>query len=122
MELIALVQKDTSDAGGESTWASVGARPVYALTRNLKLALAVGSDRVSSPTGGAAARLTKITFAPSISAGPGLWSRPELRAFVTYGKWDDAATAAVNANNNPGPVFNNRTSGVSYGVPLEAWL
>jgi maltoporin len=122
MEFVALAQRDKSDAGGTSTWTTLGMRPVYALTKHLKLQLEVGTDRVTSPTGGEAQRLTKITFAPTISAGPGLWARPELRAFVTYGKWNDAATASVNASNNSGPVYNNRTSGTSAGFQVETWF
>src|SRR5450830_1866123 len=121
MEFVALAQRDKSDANGASTWTSLGVRPVYAIHRHVKLALEVGTDRVSVPTG-PALRLTKITFAPSISSGPGLFDRPELRAFVTYGKWNDAATAAVNASNNSGPIYGNRTSGFSYGAQLETWF
>jgi maltoporin len=121
MEMVALVQRDKSDAGGTSTWTSVGARPEYALTKNFKLQLEVGTDQVTSGTGGPTQRLTKVTFAPTISAGKGFWSRPELRAFVTYGKWNNAATAAVNASNNSGPVYNNGTSGTSIGFQVEAW-
>jgi len=122
MELVALAQRDQSDAGGSSTWTTLGVRPVYALHKNFKLALELGTDRVTSPTGGPAQRLTKITFAPSISAGPGLFDRPELRFFVTYGKWNDAATPAVNAANNSGPVYNNHTSGASAGFQVETWF
>lgn len=122
MEFVALAQRDESDAGGSSTWTTLGARPVYALNKNFKLALEVGTDRVTSPNGGPAQRLTKITFAPSISAGPGLFDRPELRLFVTYGKWNDAATASVNAANNSGPVYNNHTSGASAGFQVETWF
>ncbi len=121
MEAIALVQRDKSDATGSSVWTTLGARPVYALSRNIKLAMEVGTDRVTVP-GGPAQRLTKITFAPSLSAGPGLWSRPELRAFATYGKWNDAARAAVNAANGSGPVFNGGNSGMSYGFQVESWF
>ena len=122
MEFVALLQKDKSDAIGSSTWTTLGVRPVYAVSQNFKLVMELGTDRVTSPTGGAAQRLTKLTFAPTISAGPGLWSRPELRAFVTYGKWNDAATASVNASNNSGPVYNNNTSGTSFGFQVEAWF
>lgn len=122
MEMVALLQRDKSDAGGSSTWTTLGVRPVYALNNNFKLIADIGTDRVTSPTGGPAQRLTKVTFAPTISAGPGLWSRPELRAFVTYGKWNDAARASVNAANNSGPVYNNGTSGTSYGFQVEAWF
>ncbi len=122
MEFVALAQRDQSDAGGSSTWTTLGARPVYAFHKNFKVALELGTDRVTSPNGGPAQRLTKITLAPSISAGPGLFDRPELRFFVTYGKWNDAATASVNAANNSGPVYNNHTSGASAGFQLETWF
>ncbi|KAB8044375.1 carbohydrate porin [Janthinobacterium aquaticum] len=121
MEFVALWQKDESNATGSSTWTSIGARPVYAFTNNFKLVGEIGTDRVTQ-SGGPAKRLTKLTIAPTISAGPGLWSRPELRAFVTYGKWNDAATASVNASNNGGPIYNNNTSGTSYGFQVETWF
>jgi maltoporin len=121
MEFVALVQRDQSDVGS-STWTTLGVRPAYALNRYIKLQMELGTDRVTSPTGGPAQRLTKITFAPTISAGPGLFDRPELRFFVTYGKWNDAATAAVNAANNSGPVYNNNTSGASAGLQVETWF
>ncbi|MES2264155.1 MAG: carbohydrate porin [Pseudomonadota bacterium] len=121
MEMVALAQKDKSDAGGSSTWTTLGVRPVYALSKNLKMVVELGTDRVTdsqAPT----KRLTKLTLAPTISAGPGLWARPELRAFVTYGKWNNAATASVNAANNSGPVYNNGTSGTSFGFQVENWF
>jgi maltoporin len=121
MELVALVQKDKSDAGGSSTWTSLGVRPVYAFNKNVKMVVELGTDRVTDSKG-PTKRLTKLTLAPTISAGPGLWSRPELRAFVTYGKWNEAATASVNASNNSGPVYNNNTSGTSFGVQVESWF
>ncbi|WP_415583608.1 maltoporin, partial [Janthinobacterium lividum] len=122
MEFVALWQKDESTAAGSSTWTSVGVRPVYAFTNNFKLVGELGTDRVTQSGGQPAKRLTKLTIAPTISAGPGLWSRPELRAFVTYGKWNDAATASVNASNNGGPIYNNNTSGTSYGFQVETWF
>jgi maltoporin len=121
MEAVVLAQRDKSPGAESSTWITLGVRPVYALTQNIKLALEVGTDRVTVP-GGEAQRLTKITFAPILSAGPGLYSRPELRAFVTYGKWNDAARAAVNAANSSGPVYNGGNSGASYGFQVESWF
>lgn len=120
-EFVALMQKDKSDATGSSTWTSLGMRPVYAIMPHLKLQMELGTDRVTSATGGPDERLTKVTFAPAISMGESYWSRPELRFFISYGKWNNAATAAVNANNNSGPVYNNGTSGTSGGVQVEAW-
>ena len=37
-------------------------------------------------------------------------------------KWNDAATAAVNASNNSGPVYGSNTSGTSIGIQLETWF
>lgn len=122
MEFVALLQKDKSDAKGSSTWTSLGVRPVYALTNNFKLQMELATSKVTSANGGDDMRLSKITFAPTISAGKGYWSRPELRAFVTYAKWNDAATAAVNASNNSGPVYGSNTSGTSIGIQLETWF
>lgn len=122
MEFVALAQRDQSGAHGSSTWTTLGVRPVYALTENIKLTFELGTDRVTSPDSGPAQRLTKFTFAPSISAGPGLWSRPELRAFISFGKWNSTATAAVNASNNSGPVYGDRTSGASFGFQFENWF
>ena len=115
-------KKTSRTLTGSSTWTSVGVRPVYAFTNNFKLVGELGTDRVTQAGGLPAKRLTKLTIAPTISAGPGLWSRPELRAFVTYGKWNDAATASVNASNNGGPIYNNNTSGTSYGFQVETWF
>jgi maltoporin len=122
MEFVVLAQRDKSDAGGSSNWTTLGARPVYALNEHFKLQLEVGTHRVTQPNGGDALRLTTITFAPTISAGKGYWSRPELRAFVTYGKWNDPATAALNANNNAGPAFGSASNGTSAGLQVEAWF
>ncbi len=122
MEFVALMQRDKSNTGGSSTWTTLGARPVYAFTQNLKLQAELGTSRVTQANGGEALRLTKLTIAPTITMGESYWSRPELRAFVTYGKWNNAATAAVNASNNSGPVYGNNTSGTSVGIQLETWF
>ncbi|KQV49589.1 carbohydrate porin [Massilia sp. Root335] len=122
MSFVVLMQRDKSNAQGSSTWASIGARPLFGLGRYVKLQFEFGTDRLTDPAGGPASRLTKFTVAPTISAGPGLWSRPELRAFVTYGKWNGAATPLVNAANGSGPVYGTRTSGLSSGIQVEAFF
>ena len=122
MEFAAVTQRVKSNAsGGTSTWNSLGVRPVYAIAKHVKLQMELGTDSVTSPTGGPTARLTKITLAPTIAMGESYWSRPELRLFVTHGMWNTAATAAINASNNSGAVYGNSTSGTSVGVQLEAW-
>jgi len=132
-EFIALMQKDTGDASapvqfggvqtaiGTSTWSSFGVRPVYAFGEHFKLQGEVGIDNVTSPTGGAAERLNKVTIAPTITMASGYWARPELRLYVTHATWNTAAVAAVNAANTTPGVYGNATAGTSAGLQLEAW-
>jgi len=122
MEFAALYQKDKADdIALRNTWATVGARPVYAVLPNLKLQGELGVTTLKQDSTGQTARLTKLTLAPAISMGESYWSRPELRLFVTYGKWNGAATPLVNAANSSGPVYGNGTSGVTAGLQVEAW-
>lgn len=121
MEFVALYQRDKNPKAANSTWTTVGARPVYALSDNFKLQAELGVTNLKTDTTPGTQRLTKLTIAPTLSLGRDYWSRPELRFFVSYGKWNDAASASVNASNNSGPVYGKDTSGVSYGVHMEAW-
>jgi maltoporin len=121
MEFVGLWQRDHSDKDGATTWTTVGARPVYALAQNFKLQAELGVTRLKNDNAPDTLRLTKLTIAPTITVGEDYWARPELRLFVSYGKWNDAATKAVNAFNNQGPVYGSNTSGTSVGLQLEAW-
>lgn len=121
--LVGLVQRDRSSAGTR-TWATVGVRPVYSVTDNIKLQLDLGHDRIRPAGGGPTQKLTKITFAPTLTAGRGFWTRPELRAFVTYAKWNTAAQRAAtpgSALSGTG-VFGGNTNGTSAGLQVETWF
>jgi maltoporin len=122
MELAALYQKDrANDPALRNSWATVGVRPVYAILPNVKLQGEFGVTALKQDATGQTARLTKLTLAPTIALGESYWSRPELRLFVTHGKWNGAATPLVNAANNSGPVYGNATGGTSAGLQVEAW-
>lgn len=118
-----IVYQVNKTSTGTSTWTSIGTRPTYALAENLKLVLDVGHDIVAPETGGTR-ELTKVTFAPVITAGKGFWTRPELRAFVTYAKWNTAAQQAATAGDalSTTGVFGGKTHGMSYGVQAELWF
>ena len=121
--LVGLVQRDKGSAGTR-TWATIGARPVYSVTENFKLQVDLGHDRIRPPAGGATQQLTKITFAPTLTAGRGFWTRPELRSFVTYAKWNAAAQQAASPGStlsNTG-VFGGNTNGTSVGLQVETWF
>ena len=103
-------------------WYSMGVRPVFYLSKHLSLAIEIGHD-VVKPANGASRQLSKLTIAPQLSKGRGFWSRPVLRAFVTYANWNgaarDAATSPV-AGGSSG-VFGAATNGLTYGFKAEAW-
>ena len=121
VSLVALYHRDKNDTTGKTTWTTIGGRPSYAFTDNFKLQGELGVSQVKSDTTPGTARLTKLTIAPTIALSRDFWSRPELRLFATYGKWNDAAIPMVNAFNNSGPVYGKDTNGFSYGVQVEAW-
>jgi maltoporin len=116
------VYEDKKSGGSHSKWTSAGVRPVYHFADNYSLAAELGFDQVK-PDGQKTRNLTKLTIAPQLAAGNGFWSRPVLRAFYTYAKWNDAAQAAAGAGDalsNTG-VFGGKTSGSSMGFQVEAW-
>jgi len=60
--------------------------------------------------------LRKFTIAPQIAAGRDFFSRPVLRAFITYANWSDGFRGFVG-----GTPYRNKTSGLTYGVQTEIW-
>lgn len=107
---------------------SHGGRLIYDTTQHIKLQGELGCDRVK-PSGNAARSLIKLTNAPTHAwAGPGFWSRPEVRLFYTYAKWNDAARLAANgstdsvvASLSSNGVFAAQNYGSTIGVQLEGW-
>ena len=120
--MIVGVYQSTDDNNGNTTnWTSLGVRPVFHVTDYFSLQAELGFDRVD-PDGSDARNLTKFTFAPTLRAGRGFFARPELRAYVTYANWNDAAQQAgiVGSGEGTSP-FGSDTSGMTYGFQAEAW-
>lgn len=120
-QLMLVFQHDDSPAGQQDWW-SAGIRPAYAFTQHCKLVAEFGHDRVEA-TVGDTRTLNKFTLAPSWAAAPGFWSRPELRLFYTYARWNAAAQAAASpgsALSASGP-YGSAPRGASYGIQLEHW-
>ena len=59
--------------------------------------------------------------------GSSIWSRPAIRFYGTYAKWNDAAAAAGGVActgrdcGTPVSTYGNKRSGLGYGVQVEAW-
>jgi maltoporin len=126
-QLMAVWQQDKAPApAGDSTWTSLGGRVSYAFTNHIKLLGELGND-VVKPNGQPTRNLTKFTIAPTFAAERGFWSRPELRLYYTYAKWNKAAQAAADVGNagsamSTTGVFGTATNGSNMGVQVEAWF
>jgi maltoporin len=114
--------KDGNREHDWSQWVSFGARPEVFFTKYLSLAFEAGFDHTNGfvLTQNGYTHLDgwlhKYTIAPQIGAGRKYFSRPVLRAFLTYGNWSEAFRGYVG-----GAPYLNRTDGLTYGVQAEAW-
>jgi len=108
--------RDGNPLHGWNQWVSVGARPQVFFTKHLSLAFEGGFDHTRSGTGQYDGWLRKVTIAPQIGAGRQFFSRPVLRAFLTYANWSDGLRGFVG-----GIPFQNRTNGLTFGVQAETW-
>jgi len=107
--------KDGNPHHDWNQWVSFGARPEVFFTKHISLAFEAGFDHTHSP-GQYDGWLRKYTIAPQIGAGRKFFSRPVLRAFLTYANWSDGFRGFVG-----GTPYQNRTSGLTYGVQAEHW-
>jgi maltoporin len=108
--------KDGNPQDGWNQWASFGARPIVFFGKHLSLAFEAGFDHTESGVGHYDGWLRKFTLAPQIGAGRKFFSRPVLRAFITYANWSDGFRGLVG-----GVPYQNRTNGLTYGVQTETW-
>jgi maltoporin len=106
----------------DQQWVSAGLRPIWEISETFSIALESGVDWASSTQGGDSAEggqggtLGKLTLAPQISIGNEYFSRPVLRAFVTYAMWTQGLQGEIG-----GLDYNNSTSGWSWGLQMESW-
>jgi maltoporin len=128
----------TSPLQNFKSW-SAGIRPAFQPFEYFKIAAEVGYTSVmpkDTISGGGTTdnqNLFKFTVAPTIlpltGGGGSYFTRPELRLFLTYAKWNDAAqrtgiagqptgTCSTAASTSP---YGCDTNGVSFGAQVEAW-
>ena len=115
-------KRDGQPGHGFNDWASIGVRPEVFFTKYISLAVEGGFDHtegfLNTQTGNRPfdGWLRKFTIAPQIGAGSKFFSRPVLRVFMTYANWSNGFRGLVG-----GIPFEDRTSGLSYGVQAETW-
>jgi maltoporin len=115
-------KRDGQPGHGFNDWVSFGVRPEMFFTKYLSLAFEGGFDHtegfVTTQNGSTQfdGWLRKFTIAPQIGAGRQFFSRPVLRLFLTYANWSNGYRGLVG-----GIPFEDRTSGITYGVQAETW-
>jgi len=119
----AVYQRDRLTNQRKRDWFSVGARPVWALSQQFKLAVELGYDQVKT-SGASTAALTKLTIAPTWSPTGGAFAnRPDIRLYYTYARWNRAAqqsAVAGSALSSTGS-FGAARHGSNIGVQFEHW-
>lgn len=114
----ALVYQYTDFGGNQpdQQWVSGGVRPIWHITDTFSIAFEGGVDWISETTLGSGGTLGKLTIAPQVSLGDEFFSRPVLRAFLTYAMWSDGLQGEIG-----GPDYASQDSGFTWGVQMESW-
>ncbi len=105
-------------------WDYLGARPVWHFNDYFKLQAELGTNAIKPNDGSGTRTLTKFAIAPTIVAGRGFWSRPELRFYYAYNKWNSNANNLWGGVTSGGPAnnpFGTNDHGSNYGFQVEAW-
>ena len=128
---VGMFQKTDMDNNLGTDWWTVGIRPMYKWTPIMSTLLEVGYDNVKSQQTGDRNSQYKITLAQQWQAGDSIWSRPAIRVFATYAKWDENwgyikdgdKTLRYAASNNSGISTNSRgdSDEWSFGAQMEIW-
>lgn len=118
-----------NDLGTE--WYTVGIRPMYKWTPIMSTLLEVGYDNVKSQQTSDRNSQYKVTLAQQWQAGDSIWSRPAIRVFATYAKWDEEWGYVKNGNDvtkfaaatNSGISTTSRgdSDEWSFGAQMEIW-
>lgn len=122
-QFLALYEMRSSPQSGiRQRWTSVGGRIAYAWNDHLKWLCEVGRDTVF-PDDGPRRRLTKITMGPALALNRNFWSRPELRVYYTYARWNRAAqmAAAPGSALSVSGNYGSDRRGHIVGAQLEYW-
>jgi maltoporin len=108
--------------GLNTTWISTGGRVALALSKHLKVLGEAGYDRITKSNGSPMQFLAKATGAIAITADRRFYSRPELRLFYTFARWNEAArTVGVDSGRIYTNVYPQFLTGSIFGMQVETW-
>ncbi|MBC8953909.1 maltoporin [Xenorhabdus sp. PB62.4] len=121
---VAMYQDIDLDNNNGDTWYTVGVRPMYKWTPVMSTLMEVGYDNVKSQRTSKSNNQYKITLAQQWQAGDSIWSRPAIRLFATYTKWDEkwGYRDGVAYRDTPAHRFSRGNSDeFTFGAQFEAW-
>jgi len=131
---VAMYQNNDLDNNRGTDWYTVGVRPMYKWTPIMSTLLELGYDNVKSQQANERNGQYKVTLAQQWQAGDSIWSRPALRLFATYAKWDekwgynkDASgdlTSFASADSTGNGILTNsrgKDDEVTFGAQMEIW-
>lgn len=126
---VAMYQDVDLDSKNGSTWYTVGVRPMYKWTPIMSTQLEIGYDNVKSQRTSENNNQYKITLAQQWQAGNSVWSRPAIRIFATYAKWDEnwgySNTSGLQTKDSSGSGAFTSSRGddseVTFGAQMEVW-
>ena len=128
---VGMFQKQDLDNDLGTDWWTVGVRPMFKWTPIMSTLLEVGYDNVKSQQTGDRNSQYKITLAQQWQAGDSIWSRPAIRVFATYAKWDEEWGYVKNGNDvtkyaaatNSGISTTSRgdSDEWSFGAQMDIW-
>ena len=133
MMYVAMYQDINLDNNNGTEWWTVGVRPMFKWTPIMSTLLEVGYDNVKSQKTGDSNNQYKITLAQQWQAGDSIWSRPAIRLFATYAKWDEkwgyangdsgaGYTSGVAYNDTSAKTFSRGDSDEwTFGAQMEIW-
>ncbi len=106
------------------TWYAAALRPMYFVNENMRILGEVSWDRTENldPADELEGNLVKFTLASELALDYGFWTRPVLRAFVTWAGWSDSFKGRVGTSGQGDPTdCSTKTLCYSAGVQAEYW-
>ena len=126
---VGMYQNIDRDNNNGTEWWTVGVRPMFKWTPIMSTLLEVGYDNVKSQKTDDKNSQYKITLAQQWQAGDSIWSRPAIRIFATYAKWDEnwgySNTSGLQTKDSSGSGAFTSSRGddseVTFGAQMEVW-